>query len=235
MQRSDSMRNIEEKLFHSCRDVCLKIFNQEDILRYILSSNMIYNRHDLDDKYAGLFRRVGTQNNDEVCLSLHKNNPYYVPDCRVEESSFDSFVLYYVSLILDPTILKRGNFDLAGMPHEIRVKGSIDLKDSLEGVSLPITIVEELDKIKKILAKDDIALLKYYRDKVKFLSRNINEYMYTENARYERILGILKEVHKDIPVVEPITGKEIPRLFKEDFEEARDIRDEVYKKLFKKM
>ena len=43
------------------------------------------------------------------------------------------------------------------------------------------------------------------------------------------ILNILKEVHKDIPVVEPITGKEIPRLFEEEFEEARDLKDKVYK------
>ena len=235
MQRSDSMRNIEDKLFHSCRDVCFRIFNQEDILRYILSSNMIYNRHDLEDKYTGLFKRVGTQKDNEVCLSLHKNNPYYIPDCRMEESSFDSFVLYYVSLVLDPSILKRGNFEIEGMPHEVRVKESINIKDFLEGVSLPITIVEELDKVKNILNKDDINLLKFYRDRIKFLRKDIDEYRYAESIRYNRILNVLKEVHKDIPVVEPITGKEIPRLFEEEFEEARDLKDKVYKIISKKM
>ena len=96
-------------------------------------------------------------------------------------------------------------------------------------------IVEELDKVKSILIKDDINLLKFYRDRIKFLRKDIDEYRYAESIRYNRILNVLKEVHKDIPVVEPITGKEIPRLFEEEFEEARDLKDKVYKIISKKM
>lgn len=215
--------DIEHKLFHG-----INLGNYRDarelptelttlsVLRSILETGKILTREDLylSGSIVCYYMNDRTlQEQDEVCLAFHPKNGNFLPKEKRTIDAFDEWVLDGLSIILSDQILANSIYKQAGLPKEIRVKKSIELKNNI----LAIGYHDEIAKIicdinEKILLKDYDALgymffKNYY---AKFLrARDIRSYINNIYYGYDNneIKEILTEHGYNIPIVDPLTGR----------------------------
>ncbi len=225
MKKQCNPIKIEEQIFHGIdtsnyqKKVNLK---DTDIFESILKYGGILTRRDLKEheyQYIDCLPKLYSQNINEVCLAIHPKATIFYDDDNIGDA-FYRFVRFNLSFIFDSSMLNEVNFNTAfGMTGEIRVVGSIKLKDHLVGIGYFDEIMYVLDKMRKPKTNYQLRL---YQTLISY-NNNIQSYIDDKKQKLYLIENYLEKYKIPVPIVDPLTGKLVSDNKDRDFEEINKV------------
>ena len=227
---------VRNKLFHG---INLSNYYEEigdltdiDILKSILESNYIYSRNDLYEKKEEISRFLNLsylQKEDEVCLALHPNNDIFnICQSSSLEDAFVDFIENNISLILDEALLEDREYQISGMPREIRVRESICLYPYLIAIGYYDRYYQGIKKLEKIVKKPIINygdISKYCEVRDIVCLNNFEDKLLKSKRKYFIIKELLKAYGLCISIVDPYTGIPISEDLDKEISQAKVLRN----------
>ena len=134
---------------------------------------------------------------------------------------FDAFydwVFSNISIILSKNIIINNSYNtIGGLPREVMVNNSINLRKNIEAIGYHDEITQIIDTLEKLIQIEDyeglvnIYCTNYYNNFLRINPDNIidiEKYVKKQYIRYNKIKELLKKYKYNIPIIDPYTGKE---------------------------